>query len=333
VADAHREQSSPSHIGAYRGRLNLHQLYIFHAVANHHSFSRAAQALDITQPAVSIQVQELEKSLGVTLFHRRSRGLRLTEVGETVFSYSQQIFALSDRLIETLQETKDLTAGHLILGASTTPGEYVLPLAVGQFRQLYPGIRLELVIGNTTSIVQRILSGEMDLGMVGDLPREHSSDLEMIVYLEDEIVLVAAPSHPVAHAGDISLDEVAQEGLIVREQGSATRRTAERQFEALGILPSIALELGSNQAVKQAAAGGGGVGVISRLGVEAEVKAGMLTILDVAGWVCRRPLTVIYAKDRYLSPAQIAFRQFLLDRSQADRRQGLAVDAEPLAGK
>jgi DNA-binding transcriptional LysR family regulator len=283
-------------------------------VANHHSFSKAAQALDITQPAVSIQVQELEKSLGVTLFLRRSRGLRLTEVGETVFSYSQQIFALSDRLIEVLEETKGLNAGHLTLGASTTPGEYVLPLVVGQFRKVYPGIRLELVIANTTSIIQRILSGEMDLGMVGDLPKEHSDDLEMIVYVEDEIVLVAAPSHPLAQTGHISLKDVVKEGIIVREQGSATRRTAEREFEALGFSPSIALELGSNQAVKQAAAGGGGVGVISRLGVEAEVKAGMLTVLEVSRWDCHRPLTVIYAKDRYLSPAQIAFRQFLLDR-------------------
>ena len=311
MTGAHRDSASPSHGGAYRAPLNLHQLYIFHAVANHHSFSKAAQSLDITQPAVSIQVQELEKSLGVTLFHRRSKGLRLTEVDETAFSYSH---ALSDRLITTLEETKDLNTGHLTLGASTTPGEYVLPLAVGQFRKVYPGIRLELVIANTTSIVQRILSGEMDLGMVGDLPQEHSSDLEMIVYVEDEIVLVAAPSHPLARTGHISIKDVAEEGIIVREQGSATRRTAEREFESLGFSPAIALELGSNQAVKQAAAGGGGVGVISSLGIEAEVKAGMLSILDVSGWDCRRPLTVIYAKDRYLAPAQIAFRQFLLDR-------------------
>ena len=320
MTGAHRDLPTSSHSGSYRGPLNLHQLYIFHAVANHSSFSKAAQALDITQPAVSIQVQELEQSLGITLFHRRSRGLRLTEVGETVFSYSQQIFALSDQLIETLEETKGLNAGHLTLGASTTPGEYVLPLAVGQFRQIYPGIRLELVISNTRSIIQRILTGEMDLGMVGDLAQEHSNDLEMIVYVEDEIVLVAVPSHPLAQSGVISLTDVAQEGIIVREQGSATRRTAERESEALGFSPSIALELGSNQAVKQAAAGGGGVGVISRLGVgvisrlgvEAEVKAGMLTVLEVSGWDCRRPLTVIYAKDRYLAPAQIAFRQFLL---------------------
>ena len=108
MTGAHRDRASPSHDGAYRGPLNLHQLYIFHAVANHHSFSKAAQSLDITQPAVSIQVQERGETLGVTLFHRRSRGLLLTEVGETVFSCSQQIFALSYRLVETMEETKGL---------------------------------------------------------------------------------------------------------------------------------------------------------------------------------------------------------------------------------
>ena len=161
-------------LGRTGSPLNFHQLYIFYAVASHRSFSRAAEALDITQPAVSIQVQELENALGVTLFHRRARGIRITEVGETVFAYAQQIFSLSSKLVETVREMQDLSTGHLTLGASTTPGEFVLPLAVGQFRQVYPGIQVELVIANTRSIIQRVLRGEMDLGMVGSRPQEHT---------------------------------------------------------------------------------------------------------------------------------------------------------------
>ncbi|MCH8226373.1 MAG: LysR family transcriptional regulator, partial [Chloroflexi bacterium] len=295
-------------------QLNFHQLYLFYTVASHHSFSKAAQALAITQPAVSIQIQELEKSMGVTLFHRRSKGLRVTDAGETVYAYAQQIFALSGKLLETLQEAQDLKTGHLVLGASTTPGEYVLPQAVGQFRRLYPGIQLELIIANTRSIVQRILSGEIDLGMVGERPQQHSGELEIIDYMEDEIVLVAAPNHPMAQLSSLSAQQVVDEGLIVREVGSATRQTAERHLESLGAFPRVALELGSNEAVKQAAAAGGGIGVVSRLGVTAEVKAGMLTVLKVEGWNCRRPLTLVYPKDRYLSPAQRAFRSFLIDR-------------------
>ncbi len=293
-------------------RVNFHQLYVFHAVALHRSFSRAAEALDITQPAVSIQVQELEKSLGVTLFHRRPGGLRVTEVGEAVYAYAQQIFALSRRMLETVEELQGLKTGHLRLGASTTPGEFVLPTAVGRFRQLYPGIRVELVIANTRSIIQRILNREMDLGMIGDRAEEHSGELELVHYLDDEIVLVAAPGSPISRQQPLTPQKVVEAGLVVREEGSATRRAAETHFEGLGVSPNVVLELGSNQAVKQAASAGGGIGVMSRLGIFAEVKAGMLTILKVEGWDCRRPLTIVYPKDRYLSPAQRAFLQFLM---------------------
>ena len=255
--------------------------------------------------------------MGVTLIHRRSKGLRVTEVGEKVYDYAQQIFALSGRLLEAVQESQDLKTGRLVLGASTTPGEFVLPQVVGQFRRIYPGIRLELIIANTRSIVQRILSGEIDLGMVGERPHQHSDELEMIDYVEDEIVLVAAPSHPIAQISSLTAQRVVNEGLIVREVGSATRQTAERHLESLGVSPEIALELGSNEAVKQAAAAGGGIGVVSRLGVAAEEMAGVLTVLQVKGWDCRRPLTLVYPKDRYLSPAQRAFIGFLIDRTPA----------------
>ena len=298
--------------GPAAGHLNFHQLYIFQMVANHLSFSRAAEALEITQPAVSIQVQELEKYLGITLFHRRPRGLRITESGDAVLAYSQQIFALSSQLMDTVQEMEDLQSGHLVLGASTTPGEYVLPLVVGRFRQVYPGIHVKLVIGNTQTIIQRILDRDMDLGMVGDHVEEYSGELEMVDYQIDEIVLVASPSHPAASLGRLTPEQVVDLGLVAREEGSATRRSAESQFQKLGVAPRIAVELGSNQAVKQAATAGGGIGIISRLGITAELKAGMLIVLDVAGWECRRTLTLIQTKDRYLSPSQRAFREFLM---------------------
>lgn len=298
--------------GSYASHLNFHQLYIFQTVAQHLSFSRAADALEITQPAVSIQVQELEKFLGITLFHRRPRGLRITEAGDAVLAHSQQIFALSNRLMETVQEMENLQSGRLVLGASTTPGEYVLPLAVGRFRQIYPGIHVELIIGNTRTIIQRILDRDMDLGMVGDHVEEYSGELEMVDYQDDEIVLVAAPSHPAASSRRLTAKQIVDLGLVAREEGSATRRSAENEFQRLGVVPTIAIELGSNQAVKQAATAGGGIGVISRLGITAELKAGMLIVLDVEGWDCRRPLTLVQPRDRYLSPSQRAFREFLM---------------------
>ena len=268
--------------------------------------------MEITQPAVSIQVQELEKFLGITLFYRRPRGLRITEAGNAVLAYAQQIFALSTQLVDTIQEMEDLQTGHLVLGASTTPAEYVLPSVVGRFRQIYPGIHVELVIGNTRTIMQRILDREMDLGMVGDNVEEYSSELEMVEFQDDEIVLVSAPDHPVTTLNRPSVKQVMELGLVAREVGSLTRQSAERHFQQLGLVPKIAIELGSNQAIKQAATAGGGIGIISRLGITAELKAGMLVVLDVEGWECRRPLTLIQPKDRYLSPSQRAFREFLM---------------------
>ena len=213
MADASPAQPRRSNGVSAGNQLNFHQLYLFYTVASHHSFSRAAQALAITQPAVSIQIQELEKSMGVTLFHRRSKGLLVTEVGESVYAYAQQIFALSSKLLETVQEAQDLKTGHLVLGASTTPGEFVLPQVVGQFRRVYPGIQIELIIANTRSIVQRILSGEIDLGMVGERPHQHSGELEMIDYVEDEIVLVASPNHPIAQFSSLTAEAGGERGV------------------------------------------------------------------------------------------------------------------------
>ena len=264
--------------------LNFHQLRIFHTVARWKSFSRAAQALDISQPAVSIQVQALERSLGISLFHRRAKGLQLTEAGERANNYAHRIFSLSSELQEAIHDIHELRTGHLTLGASTTPGEYILPGAIGLFRRQYPGVQVELQISNTRSIINQILQREIDLGMFGSSLERGNDELETSTYAMDEIVFVAGLSHPLAAGGPVSLDDVMEEGLVVREEGSATRGTAEECLARLGIQPKIAIELGSNQAVKLAAEAGVGVGVISRYGIGAEMKAGLLQVLNVEGW-------------------------------------------------
>ena len=221
--------------GATDTELNFHQLHIFYTVARRRSFSRAAEALEISQPAVSIQVQELENTMGATLFHRRSRGLQLTEVGETVYSYAHRIFSLSSEMRDTVLDIQGLRTGHLTLGASTTPGEYILPVAIGRFRQQHPGVQVELKISNTRSIVNQILQRELDLGMIGSHLDAEGGDLETSTYAMDEIVLVTSPAHPLAKRKGVSLEEVMEQGLVVREEGSATRKTAEECFGHLGI--------------------------------------------------------------------------------------------------
>ena len=292
-------------------RLNLHHLFIFYSVAQHSSFSKAAIALEITQPAVSIQINELETSLGTQLFHRRSRNLRVTDTGKIVLRYAQNIFALSNDLIQNIEEIKGLNSGNLTIGASTTPGEYILPSAVGQFRQIHPGIQVEITIANTRDIVRQMLEHEIDLAMVGNWPGNLSANLEISEYMTDEIVLVTGPDCMKVNSGHITLDQVAKEGLVLREEGSATRSIAEDFFHNLGVTPRINVSVGSNQAVKQAASAGGGIGVISKLGVTAEVKAGTLKVLTVKDWSCKRPLLLVKPKTRHLSPSQEAFLTFL----------------------
>ena len=167
----------------------------------------------------------------------------------------------------------------------------------------------------------------MDLGMVGNHIREYPGELEIMDFQGDEIVLVAAPSHPVTNLNRPTVDQVMELGLVAREVGSATRQSAELHFGQLGLVPKIAIELGSNQAVKQAASAGGGIGIISRLGITAELKAGMLVVLDAEGWECRRPLTLIQPKDRYLSPSQTAFHEFLM--AERTSFTGLALPPSP----
>ena len=141
--------------------INLHHLFIFYAVAHTGSFSNAASMLNITQPAVSIQIGELENSLGTILLHRKQRKLQITDTGAVVLKYAQQIFTLSDELISTLAQINGLKSGNLILGASTTPGEYVLPILVGEFRNMHPGITVEISVSNTEDIILGFFYGNV----------------------------------------------------------------------------------------------------------------------------------------------------------------------------
>ncbi len=288
---------------------NFHQLYIFHTVARLGSFSKAAEELDISQPAVSIQVRELEKSLGCALMHRMRRGLQLTDTGKTVFGYTQRIFSLAQEMQGAVQDIQGLKSGRLTIGSSTTPGEYILPFAIGQFRQRYPGVEVALSIYNTQQIVEKIHNRELDLGMAG--APVSSDGLASFPYVFDEIVIIAAPGHPLFERKRLTLDDLVGQDFIMREQGSATRRAAESVLEGQRISVNVVMELGSNEAVKRAVAAKLGVGIVSKFGVIPDSMAGFVKVLKVEGWQCRRPLTVFYRDEKHLPAAQRAFLRFL----------------------
>ena len=289
--------------------VNFHQLRIFHTVARMGTFSKAAEELSISQPAVSIQVRELEKEMGGALLTRARRGVQLTDTGHAVFEYTQRIFSLAEEMQGAVQEIQGLQSGRLTIGSSTTPGEYILPWVIGQFRRRYPGVEVSLSISNTQAVVERIHRRELNLGMAG--APISLEGLRSFPYVSDEIVIIAAPAHPLATKRRVTLKELEAEDFILREPGSATRQTAEGCLKEHGVSTRVVMELGSNEAVKRAVSAGLGLGMVSKFGVAPDTVAGFIKVLEVAGWQCQRPLTVFYRDERHLPSAQQAFLRFL----------------------
>ena len=289
--------------------VNFHQLSIFHTVARVGSFTRAAAELDISQPAVSIQIKQLERSLQTTLLSRLRRGVVLTDTGEAVYRYTKRIFTLSEEMRYAILDIEGLAAGRLTIGSSSTPGECILPLVIGIFHSRYPKVEVSLAISNTQIVVDQILNRQLDIGMAG-APVDQDG-LVSFPYTNDEVVLVSSAAHPLARKGQASVADIDGQPFVMREPGSATRKAAEDSLAESGIEVKIAMELGSNEAVKRAAAAGLGLGVLSKFSVGPDVAAGYLRVLSVIGWKCERPLTVFYRDDGHISTVQRAFLSLL----------------------
>lgn len=295
---------------------NFHQLRIFHAVARLGSFSKAARELSISQPAVSIQVKALEESMGGALLNRAPGGVRLTDTGNAVFEYARRIFSLAEEMQSAVLEIQGLKSGRLTIGSSTTPGEYILPGLIGRFRKEYPGVEVSLSISNTQTIVERIHRRELNLGLAGAPILQEG--LRSFSYVSDEIVIIAATGDPVADRTDLSMADLEGYEFVLREPGSATREAAEGCLKEHGLAPRVTMELGSNEAVKRAVAAGLGLGMISKFGVVPDVIAGLIKVLHVKGWNCRRPLTVFYRDEPHLPAAQQAFLRLLQEERQVE---------------
>ncbi len=284
--------------------LNLHRLRVFHAVARRESYSRAAEDLHISQPAVSKHVLDLEEELGAKLFHRLGRRIVLTEAGRLMADYAQRIFVLADEARRALEELEGLERGRLKLGASSTPGCYLLPRTLAAFQARYPRLEVSLDILASHDVVDRILRQELDLGFVG---ATFDAELHVQPYVEDQVVLVLRPGHPLASVRTIPRGALEQETVILRDVASGTRTVAEAELRARGITIRRLLELRSVEAVKQAVAEGLGISFISRYAVALEVRHRVLVVAADPRLRFRRPLVMISRKDARLSPAALAF--------------------------
>lgn len=304
--------------------INLHHLRIFYTVATSESFSRAAEKLEVSQPAVSMQVRKLEEALGVSLVQQVGRQLYLTEGGQILSEYAARIFNLVREAEEALAEVQGLRRGHVTVAASSTPGSYVLPPLIGRFRQEHPGIDVELHISNSHTVLERVLRGEIDFGVIGEVPAASPDlPLEFALLVPDDLTLVVAPDHPFASRRQVSVTELAQQPLVLRERGSSQRQVLDRRLAELGLHPVVSMELGSSDAVKHAVAAGLGAGVLSCFSIAWEVAAGRLVPVSVPELDLHRNLYVVRHRDRRLTRAASALVELI--RTEAEPCQPFAA--------
>ncbi len=272
------------------------------------SVTRAAEALYISQPAVTHRLRRLERTLGAQLLERRGRGLALTDAGQAILPLARQGLQILWRIPVAISEVQGLLRGEIILGASTTIGEFLLPRRLSVFAQAYPGVTVRLHIANTQAIVERVLDHGLHAGFVGLHPARQA--LMSTPFLADNIVLVAAASHPLA-ARRVSPADLDRARLLLREEGSATRAMALRALARCGVNTEATIGFGSNAAVRTAVLAGYGVAALSREVVADDLEQRRLKPVRLPGWQCRRRFYVIRRRDRKLTTAEEILLKFV----------------------
>lgn len=286
---------------------------IFSKVVELRSFSRAAAATYLTQPTVSEHIKALEESLGLKLLDRLGREVVPTRAGELLYGYARRILELQAEAWQALSQFAGCLKGRLILGGSTIPGQYLLPALVGRFKEGHPDVSVTLKIGDTREVVEGVLEGRLELGVVG--ARIEKGPLEYQPLARDKLALVVPAGHRWAQKGSVFLSELKEEPFVLRESGSGTRQTLEENLRAageeIGSLRVVA-EMGSTEAIIQSIRAGLGVSVLSRLAVEERLDFGTLAIVAVEGLQLSREFFIVTHRARTLSPICQAFFSFLL---------------------
>jgi len=293
--------------------MDTRQLQAFCAVVEKKSFSQAAEQLGVTQPAVSLQVRALEDRVGQTLLDRSGRRVEPTEAGKRLYRSAQRMLTLEEQLLAEVEDDGKL-AGRLAIGASTGPGAHLVPLLLCEFQREHPGLHVALSIWDTQTVIERVADRQLELGVVGALRRHRSLEFEPLV--RDEIVLAVPPDHRAA-GGTISVEELKDETLIVMQEGAGVRQVVEEELRRAGLrLRGVEprLELGLQESIKSAVAGGYGVAFISRTAVEGELAAGRLAAAQVEGIEPARQIYLVRARGRASTRAAEEFVAFAKER-------------------
>ncbi|MCU1277155.1 MAG: Transcriptional regulator, partial [bacterium] len=287
----------------------VRQLQIFVAVAKHRSFTRAAEELRLTQPAVSMQVKALDELAGLPLFERLGRSVALTQAGVELAARGQLILRALADAEDALAALRGLKRGRLVVAVVST-AKYFAPKLLALFQREHADIELKLAVSNRDAVMQMLVGNDVDLALMGTPPAH--LETTAFPFARHPLVVIAEPGHPLAKRRRVPVAALAQESFLVREPGSGTRAAMERFFAANRVRLSATTELDSNETIKQAVMAGMGLGFISQHAIALELSAGALTLVRVEGLPVLRNWNLVHRTDKRLSPAALAFKRFVL---------------------
>ena len=293
--------------------ITFRQLQIFEAVAQHLSYTRASEALHLTQPAVSMQIKQLEHSVGLPLFEQLGKKVFLTEAGSEFSRYAKAITTQLDELEQVVNEMKGLQRGRLTVAVAST-ANYFAPRLLATFCQQHGEVTVSLDVTNREQLLKSLLENRTDLVIMGQPPAE--MDLVAERFMDNPLVVIAPPDHPLVAHEHIPLERLLEETFLVREQGSGTRSAVERFFAANQLALSTAMEMSSNEAIKQGVEAGLGLGIVSLHTLAMELELQRLVVLDVVNFPIMRYWFIVHRSGKRLSLVAQAFQQFVREESR-----------------
>jgi DNA-binding transcriptional LysR family regulator len=292
--------------------VTFRQLKVFESVARHLNFTRAAEELHLTQPAVSMQIKQLEQAVDLPLFEHMGKKVFLTHAGNEMYHYSRSIAQMLDEADEVFEEIKGVHRGHLAISVASTANYFATRL-LAAFSKRYEHISFSLDVTNRKTLLNQLEANERDMVIMGKPPE--NMDLMTESFMENPLVVIAPPSHPLVGKSNIPLKSLQQETFVVREQGSGTRIAMERFFSEHDISLTTGMEMSSNEAIKQAVEAGLGLGIVSIHTMELELELGRLSVLNIESLPILRHWYLVHREGKRLSPVAQAFRQFVLDEA------------------
>jgi len=292
--------------------MDVRDLQIFLSVAKHLNFTRASEEVNLSQPSVSVRMRQLERDVGSKLFEQLGKKIALTEAGKLLVPYAGKVISAVDDARNAMDELQGLERGSLRIGASTTPGMYLVPRTIAQFKKRYPKIDVHLAVKDTRQIEEGVLRNEFDFGFVGG--HLAGDEVDVLPWITDEIILIVPLYHRLARKRSVTTRDLSSEKFIFREQGSATRAILSEHLRRTGIELDAVMEIANPESVKKAVQSGLGIAFISAFAAESELKAKTLVAVRVRRLNIKRELKIVYRKDKHLSPAARAF----LDGSQTE---------------